>query len=94
MKTYENGKIFLADIDKNSPDLIFLDLLMPEMDGFTVLNHLKEKNSQYPVIVLTALTQKEMVVKAMRLGVKSYLSKPLKPIDIMKKVEEVLNLSV
>ena len=94
VKTYENGKIFLADIDNNSPDLIFLDLLMPEMDGFTVLNHLKEKNSQYPVIVLTALTQKEMVVKAMRLGVKSYLSKPLKPIDIMKKVEEVLNLSV
>ena len=91
---YENGKLFVEDVDNNTPDLVFLDLLMPEMDGFTVLKKLKERQFESPIIILSALTQKETVVKALRLGVKSYLSKPLKPIDIMKKTQEVLNLGV
>lgn len=87
---YENGKLFMEDVDKNIPDLIFLDLLMPEMDGFTVLKNLKKREDRIPVIVLSALSKKETVVKALSFGVRSYLIKPLKPDNIMRKAAEAL----
>jgi DNA-binding response OmpR family regulator len=67
---------------------------MPEMDGFTVLQRMREKKITRPVIILSAFTQRETVIKALKFGVKSYLSKPLKPADIMTKTEEVLGLKI
>jgi DNA-binding response OmpR family regulator len=90
INAYENGKLFMEDLDRNTPDLIFLDLLMPEMDGFTVLKNLKKRDDRIPVIVLSALSKKETVVKALSFGVRSYLIKPLKPNNIMRKAAEAL----
>ena len=89
--TYNNGKEFVAGLEEQSFDLIFLDLMMPEMDGFQVLQYLKEKGTAFPIIVLSALSQQETVVKAMRLGVHSFLSKPFKPEMLIKKTAEILN---
>ena len=94
ISAYENGKVFIDDIEKCTPNLIFLDLRMPEMDGFTVLQKMREKKITSPVIILSALTQRETVIKALKFGVKSYLSKPLKPADIMTKTVEVLGLKI
>jgi len=91
---YENGRIFIESIDEHTPDLVFLDLKMPEMDGFTVLQKMREKKIDRPVIILSAFTQKETVIKALQYGVKSYLSKPLKPAAIKTKTEEVLRLDI
>ena len=90
ISAYENGKVFVEDLEQSSPDLIFLDLLMPEMDGFTVLKNLKKLKSQSPVIIMSALSKKETVVKALSYGVKSYLIKPLKPANILRKAAEAL----
>ncbi len=91
---YENGKRFIENIEEQTPDLVFLDLRMPEMDGFTVLQKMREKKINRPVIILSAFTQRETVIKALQYGVKSYLSKPLKPAAIKTKTEEVLRLKI
>ncbi len=86
--TYNNGKEFIES--GKTFDLVFLDLMMPEMNGFQVLQYLKEKNIALPIIVLSALSKKETVMKAISMGVKSYLIKPLKPQEIVKKTTEIL----
>jgi DNA-binding response OmpR family regulator len=90
---YENGRLFIEALEKNEFSLVFLDLLMPVMDGFAVLEHLKEHAPQLPVIVLSALSQKETVIKAIGYGVKSYLTKPVKPEGILMKTVEILHMN-
>jgi DNA-binding response OmpR family regulator len=87
---YENGRLFIDSLAENDFALIFLDLLMPVMDGFAVLEYLKEHEPQLPVIVLSALSQKETVIKAIGYGIKSYLTKPVKPEGILMKTIEIL----
>jgi len=94
VKTYDSGSAFTEELGRSRPDLVFLDLRMPGMDGFSVLQHMREQGLDIPVIVLSALTQAETVIKARSYGVKSYLSKPLKPADIRNKTEEALRLSI
>lgn len=93
VETFDNGKRFIESLESSSFDLVFLDLLMPEMNGFQVLQHLKENGIELPIIVLSALSQKETVVKAMSFGIKSYMIKPLKPDNILKKTVEILRMN-
>ena len=88
---YENGKQFVEDLGNHEFSLVFLDLMMPEMNGFQVLQYLQEKKIQLPIIVFSALSRKETVVKAVGFGIHSYLIKPLKPNEIMNKAIEVVN---
>jgi DNA-binding response OmpR family regulator len=87
---YENGKQFVEDLPNHSFSLIFLDLMMPEMNGFQVLQYVNDKGLDLPIIVFSALSRKETVVKAVGYGINSYLIKPLKPESLMKKAVEVL----
>ena len=91
LKTYENGKEFLLAEKITKFDLIFLDLLMPELNGFQVLEYLKKQNKKLPVIVLSALSQKETIIKTISLGVMSYMTKPLNPEGLQKKAVEILS---
>jgi DNA-binding response OmpR family regulator len=87
---YEDGKRFVDELAERKPDLVFLDLVMPVMDGFAVLSHLKSIQQKVPVIILSALSERETVVKAMSYGIKSYLAKPLTPVEILQKAAEIL----
>ncbi len=91
LKTYENGKEFLIAEKTTKFDLIFLDLLMPELNGFQVLEYLKKQNKKLPIIVLSALSQKETIIKTISLGVMSYMTKPLNPDGLQKKAVEILS---
>ena len=88
--TYNNGREFVDVLEDGVFDLVFLDLMMPEMNGFQVLQHIKEKKITVPIIVFSALTRKETVSKAMGFGVKSYIIKPLKPENLRRKAMEIL----
>jgi CheY-like chemotaxis protein len=90
VRDYENGRVFLDDLDGDRPDLILLDLMMPEADGFVVMSELVKRSIQIPIIVLSALSKKETVVRARKAGVMSYLIKPIKPELILAKTAEVL----
>jgi DNA-binding response OmpR family regulator len=93
IETFDNGKLFVDHSGRDSFDLVFLDLMMPVMDGFETLEKLNEGKFDVPIIVLSALSQRETVVKALKSGVKSYLIKPLKPEWIRKKATEILRMN-
>ena len=90
---FANGKEFVDSSTVDDADLIFLDLMMPVMGGFQVLQHIDQPNTRRPVIVLSALSKRETVLHALQLGVTSYLTKPIQPKDIRNKAAEVLQLN-
>ena len=68
-----NGLEGIKKIRENTPDLIFLDLLMPELDGFEVLERLKKSDLKIPVIVLTADIQETSKKRCFDLGAKNLI---------------------
>ena len=73
-----------------APDIILLDIVMPGMDGFQVLARLRAEDIELQIIILSAVSQREAVMRAFQAGVRSYLIKPLKPDQILKKTLEIL----
>ncbi len=73
-----------------NPDVILLDLNMPEMNGFTALHklHADERTADIPVLVMTAVREKEAIVRAMRLGARGYIAKPFTKDTLLQKVAE------
>jgi DNA-binding response OmpR family regulator len=93
VQAFDNGREFVSGTDAKGLDLVFLDLMMPEMDGFQVMQHMKQHGVDTPIIILSALTQRETVEKALRYDIKSYLIKPLKPEQVLVKSAEVLKMN-
>lgn len=92
----DNGEDGLADVKRKKPDIVLLDILLPKMDGFTVLQKLKADADvkDIPVILLTNLGQKDDVEKGLELGAVDYLIKAhFKPSETVDKVKKVLSLS-
>lgn len=87
-----NGREALEQIDMQRPDLMVLDLNMPQMDGMAVLEHMKQlaAANRPRVIILTAYGSVSTAVKATRLGALDFLEKPLTPTDLRKTVRSVL----
>ncbi|OYY67226.1 MAG: response regulator receiver protein [Burkholderiales bacterium 28-67-8] len=73
-----NGREALAAIERRNFDLVLLDIMMPEMDGFEVLQHLKARGrlTDLPVIVISALSDLEPVVRCIELGAEDFILKP------------------
>jgi DNA-binding NtrC family response regulator len=92
IRPYEDGESFISELNSDDAfDLVFLDLMMPGINGFQVLKKMREMGKNPPVIIFSALTQRETVMKAVKFGVHSYMTKPLKPEKIIRKASEVLN---
>jgi len=79
---------------KEKPDLILLDILMPDMDGFQTLEKLKRdsQTKSIPVIMLTAQSQLNDVTKATNLGAEDYIVKPFDSIAMLVKIKKALQL--
>ena len=88
-----DGVAALAAVAENPPDLVILDVTMPQMDGFEVLRRLKSdpETSELPVIMLTGKSDDESVFKGWAEGVHSYMTKPFDPRDLTLMVERVLS---
>jgi len=90
----KNGAGALAITAKASPDLILLDIMMPEMDGYEVCRRLKADPATFeiPVIFLTALGETEDKVKGLELGAVDYITKPFQPEEVIARVNTHLTL--
>ena len=89
VKVAPSGAIALKIVQQFTPDLILLDIMMPEMDGFEVCKQLKTDRllSQIPVIFVTALTQGENEEKGFKLGAVDYITKPVSPSITLARVK-------
>ena len=94
VRLFPLGRLALAAAMRNPPDLILLDVNMPEMNGFEVCERLKstEALSDVPVIFLSALTDIQDKVKAFSLGAADYVSKPFQFEEVQARVETQLKL--
>ena len=84
----QDGPTALSQVESNRFDLILLDIMMPQMDGFEVLERLKGNpdTAGIPVIMLTARKSREDMEKARNLGAVEYITKPFKAIEVVDKV--------
>jgi adenylate cyclase len=94
-KVATTGQKALQIARADTPDLILLDIDMPEMDGFEVCRRLKAdaQTSSIPVIFLTAHTDKETIVKGFELGASDFISKPFNPGELMVRMKTHLDLA-
>ena len=84
-----NGSQALEQIRTNLPDLVLLDVMMPDIDGFEVLRMIRETNN-IPVIMLTAKGDEEDRIKGLELGADDYITKPFSPRELVSRVRAVL----
>ncbi len=87
----KNGKIALDEMDSNTFDLGILDVMMPEMDGFTLAKEMKIRNSTLPFIFLSAKSLKIDVLKGFSLGAVDYLKKPIDEEELVIRIEMLLS---
>lgn len=87
-----DGESALLALEKNDFAVILLDLIMPKIDGFGVLQIIREKKMNIPIIVLSNLGQSEDIEKAKKMGAKDYFSKSDTPINaIVDRVKQILD---
>ena len=87
--TAYNGREALEQVRTNLPNLIILDVMMPDLDGFEVLQRLREQSS-VPVIMLTAKGEEDDRVRGLELGADDYVTKPFSPRELVSRVRAVL----
>ncbi len=89
-----NGMQALEMVDKLPPDLILLDVMMPEMDGFETCKRLKSSSfsENIPIIFLTARTETEDIVRGFELGAIDYITKPFNAVELLVRVRTHLDL--
>ena len=92
VRTTGNGVEALIALETNSFDLVISDIRMPQMDGLELLDHLKQRWPDLPVIVLTANEGIEDVVQAIHLGALNYLVKPSSPAVVSEAVKKALRV--
>lgn len=90
----KDGYEALEQVERNVPDVMLLDIMMPGMDGFTVCQILREQEStvDLPIIMLSARADPESVNTGLRVGATKYLTKPVTPDELTRHVREVLSI--
>lgn len=89
-----SGKEALQKIEEEKIDLILLDIMMPGMDGYEVCRRIKEKeNGPYiPIIMITALSEKEHLIKGLESGAEEFLTKPVNRLELKTRINSLLKL--
>ncbi len=95
LKAATKGKIALRIAEKSQPDIILLDIMMPEMDGYEVCEKLKANplTSHIPVIFVTAMNEEKDEAKGFNVGAIDYITKPVSPIIVKARLRTHLALS-
>ncbi len=92
--TAQSGNLALEIASRMRPDLILLDVMMPDIDGFEVCRRLKKKPGMQmvPIIMVTALREKEHRIRAMQAGADDFLSKPVDRIELLIRIKSLLRI--
>ncbi|HOR78681.1 MAG TPA: response regulator transcription factor [Anaerolineaceae bacterium] len=88
--TATNGREALEVVQQESPDLLIVDWMMPEMDGLELIQHLRDANNRMPILMLTARDAVENRVFGLESGADDYLVKPFAPAELVARVHALL----
>lgn len=94
VRACKDGLEGLTELERQRPDLIIVDIMMPRLDGITFVKAIKgnEKTSPIPVIFLTAKNDPKSMIEGINLGAKYYVTKPFQLEELLSKVHKALNL--
>lgn len=92
----DSGKEALNRIDEIQPDVILLDLMMPEMDGIETCKLIKSNEGwrHIPIIMVTALSSKEDLARSLNAGADDFVSKPINSIELRARVRSMLRIKL
>jgi two-component system, chemotaxis family, chemotaxis protein CheY len=86
----ENGQRAIEQYQANKPDLVLMDVTMPEMDGLTALKHIRAFDTKAKVIMLTALGQESVVLEAIKSGARDFVVKPFERDRVLNAIQKLL----
>ena len=88
-----NGSEGLRKFQENRPDLVILDIMMPDMDGWETCRSLREMSPSVPILILTVLKEKANIVRGLSLGADGFLAKPFRPGELVARIQALLRRS-
>lgn len=86
-KIFDNGKDFFEVFNLKKPDLIILDIMLPEVDGFTILTEIRKVDEKVPVICVSAKSDEISFVKGLNKGADDYIAKPFSVLELLARVK-------
>lgn len=90
----EDGELGICMVEKEIPDLVIMDVMMPNKDGLQVCKELRAKGNSVPIIMLTARSQEVDKVLGLELGADDYLAKPFSIMELMARIKAILRRTV
>ena len=90
VRTADDGHIGLAELARERPDLLVLDLMLPGVDGLEILRRVREQDPKLPVLVLTALGSESDKIRGLDLGANDYVTKPFSVAELLARVRAAL----
>ncbi len=87
----EDGKDLLHKLKIKQPDVLLMDIRMPEMDGVNAISHIRRENEELKIIVLSMYDDQEMITKMMEIGANAYLTKTTDPEEIYQAIITCMN---
>ncbi len=85
-----SGSEGLCKFQENHPDLVILDIMMPDMDGWEICRSLREMSTNIPILILTVLKEKANVVRGLALGADEFVAKPFRPGELVARIQALL----
>ena len=86
----ENGLVAVDKFTETNPDLVLMDITMPEMDGINALKKIREKDPNASVIMCSAMGQQAMVIESIQAGAKDFIVKPFQADRVLEAVKKVV----
>lgn len=91
VKLYRDGEAGLKGFSINNFDFCIVDIMLPRMDGFTLIEEIKKSDKKIPVMLLSARSMKDDKIKGFSLGIDDYLTKPFDEDELLYRIRAILN---
>ena len=89
-KMFENGKDFFESFESARPSLVILDIMLPDMDGYTILSKIREMDEKIPVLIVSARSDEISAVKGLNKGADDYITKPFSVLELIARIKTSL----